>query len=59
MIEPPETECKEDLDVFIDTIKTIVNEAREHPELLHEAPVHPKVRRLDETTAARHPCLRG
>jgi glycine dehydrogenase subunit 2 len=59
MIEPPETECKEDLDMFIDTIKTIVNEAREHPELLHEAPVHPKVRRLDETTAARHPCLRG
>lgn len=59
MIEPPETECKEDLDLFVDTIKTIVNEAHEHPELLHEAPVHPKVRRLDETSAARHPCLRG
>jgi len=59
MIEPTETECKEDLDLFIDTIKTIVAEAREHPELLREAPVRPKVRRLDETTAARHPCLRG
>ena len=59
MIEPTETESKEDIDLFIETIKTIVAEAREHPELLYEAPMHPKVRRLDETTAARHPCLRG
>jgi glycine dehydrogenase subunit 2 len=59
MIEPPETESKEDLDLFIETIKTIVKEAKENPKRLHEAPTHPKVRRLDETTAARHPCLRG
>jgi glycine dehydrogenase subunit 2 len=59
MIEPPENESKETLDLFIDTIKTIVQEARENPELLHNAPQNPKVRRLDETTAARHPCLRG
>lgn len=59
MIEPPETECKEDLDLFIDAIKTIVKETRENPDLLRDAPQHPKVRRLDETVAARHPCLRG
>ena len=59
MVEPPETEAKEDLDLFVETIKTIVSEAREHPELLREAPRRAKVRRLDETTAARHPCLRG
>ena len=59
MIEPTETESQESLDLFIDAVKTIVKEAREHPELLREAPKRPKVRRMDETTAARHPCLRG
>jgi glycine dehydrogenase subunit 2 len=59
MIEPCETECKEDLDLFIETIKTIVQEAKANPQLLQNAPTNPKVRRLDETTAARHPCLRG
>jgi glycine dehydrogenase subunit 2 len=59
MIEPPETESKEDLDLFIDTIKAIVKETRENPGLLRDAPQQPKVRRLDETVAARHPCLRG
>jgi glycine dehydrogenase subunit 2 len=59
MIEPPETECKEDLDLLIDTLEAIVHEAKENPGLLQEAPTNPKVRRLDETSAARHPCLRG
>jgi glycine dehydrogenase subunit 2 len=59
MIEPTETECKEDLDLFIDTIKTIIKETRENPGLLRDAPQQPKVRRLDETVAARRPCLRG
>jgi glycine dehydrogenase subunit 2 len=57
MIEPTETESKEDLDEFIESFKKVVEEAREHPEILHEAPRRPKVRRLDETAAARHPCL--
>ncbi len=57
MIEPTETESKEDLDEFIESFKKVVDEAREHPEILHEAPRRPKVRRLDETAAARHPCL--
>jgi glycine dehydrogenase subunit 2 len=59
MIEPTETESKEEIDQFIETFRTVVKEAEENPELLHNAPVTPKVRRMDETTAARKPCLRG
>jgi glycine dehydrogenase subunit 2 len=59
MIEPTETESKEDIDLFIDTMKAIAREARESPDLLREAPKSPKRRRLDETAAARKPCLRG
>ena len=59
MIEPTETESKEDIDQFIDAMKRIAQEARENPELLNDAPHKSKVRRLDETTAARKPCLAG
>ena len=59
MIEPTESECKEDIDRFIETLKAIAVEARENPEALHAAPTNTKVRRLDETLAARKPCLRG
>ncbi len=59
MIEPTETESKEDIDQFIETFKTIAKEARENPEILQSAPTTPKVRRMDETAAARKPCLRG
>jgi glycine dehydrogenase subunit 2 len=59
MIEPTETECKDDIDQFIDTIKLVVREGKEQPELLRQAPVMAKTRRLDETQAARKPCLCG
>jgi len=59
MIEPTESECKEDIDHFIETLKAIAAEARENSEILHAAPVNTKVKRLDETLAARKPCLRG
>jgi glycine dehydrogenase subunit 2 len=59
MIEPTETESKEDLDLFIEACKTIAKEAEQDPERLREAPQKCKVRRLDETSAARHPCLAG
>ena len=59
MIEPTETESKEYIDAFIETMKAIANEAKESPELLYDAPKTPKVRRLDETRAARNPCLAG
>ena len=59
MIEPTETESKEDIDQFVEAFKAIVNEARKDPDLLHDAPRRCKVRRLDEVTAARKPCLAG
>ena len=59
MIEPTETESKATLDRFIDAMRTIAKEAQENPELLHQAPHHAKMKRLDETLAARKPCLRG
>jgi glycine dehydrogenase subunit 2 len=59
MIEPTETETKEDLDRFIEAFEAVVLEARENPQLLREAPGRCKVKRLDETAAARNPCLTG
>ena len=57
MIEPTENECKEELDLFIESFKEVAREAGENPELLFAAPHRPKVTRLDEVQAARHPCL--
>jgi glycine dehydrogenase subunit 2 len=59
MIEPTETESKEDLDLFIESMRAIAVEARETPDRLHQAPTRTKRRRLDETAAARKPCLTG
>ncbi|WP_419658632.1 GcvPB2: glycine dehydrogenase (decarboxylating), glycine cleavage system P protein, subunit 2 [Desulfosarcina variabilis str. Montpellier] len=59
MIEPTETESKEMIDAFIDTMRTIAEEAKADPERFHEAPRITKVRRMDETRAARNPCLTG
>jgi glycine dehydrogenase subunit 2 len=58
MIEPTETESREDLDRMIDAFRRIVQEAHDDPETLREAPVTMPVRRLDEAEAARHPVLR-
>jgi len=59
MIEPTETESKEETDIFVEALKSIATEAKESPELLHAAPGKCRRRRLDETTAARKPCLTG
>lgn len=59
MIEPTETESKEDIDTFIAVCKTIAKEAEADPDLLRQAPRHTKVTRLDETAAARRPRLSG
>jgi len=58
MIEPTETESREGLDRFIQTMITIAEEAKENPDLLLQAPQRVKVRRLDEVLAARKPKLR-
>jgi glycine dehydrogenase subunit 2 len=59
MIEPTETESKEDIDLFIQSLKAISREAADNPQLLTDAPTTCRRRRLDETTAARKPCLTG
>jgi glycine dehydrogenase subunit 2 len=58
MMEPTETESKESLDAFIETLIQIAKETEEQPELLHQAPQRAKVRRLDEVLAARKPKLK-
>lgn len=58
MIEPTETESKETLDAFIETLIRIDEEAAEDEEFLHGAPYNTPIRRLDETRAARQPHLR-
>lgn len=58
MIEPTETESKETLDAFIDSMIQIANEAEENPEIVQEAPHTTVVGRMDETLAARKPILR-
>jgi len=59
MIEPTETESKDDLDSFIEALRAIAAEAEQDPDLLRQAPSKCKVKRLDETSAARKPCLVG
>lgn len=59
MIEPTETENKEDIDQFIAVFKDVVREAKDNGERLRQAPTRTKRRRLDETMAARKPCLIG
>jgi glycine dehydrogenase subunit 2 len=53
LIEPTETESKEILDAFADTLIKIMEEAKTNPELLQTAPHTLPVRRLDEVKAAR------
>jgi glycine dehydrogenase subunit 2 len=53
MIEPTETESKENLDMFADTMLKIVEEARTDPDLLRTAPHNAPVKRLDEVKAAK------
>jgi glycine dehydrogenase subunit 2 len=58
MVEPTETESREELDLFIAAMRAIAAEASETPELVKGAPYRTKVGRLDETAAARKPVLR-
>jgi glycine dehydrogenase subunit 2 len=58
MIEPTESESREELDLLIDALKEIAQEAASNPELVKTAPHTTRVGRMDETTAARKPVLR-
>ncbi|HTX75832.1 MAG TPA: hypothetical protein VMD29_06465, partial [Terracidiphilus sp.] len=58
MIEPTESESVEELDLFVDAMRSIAREVEETPELVKTAPHSTRVSRLDEVTAARKPVLR-
>jgi glycine dehydrogenase subunit 2 len=58
MIEPTESEPREELDAFVEAMLRIRAEAEKSPHLLKNAPHATPVRRLDEVAAARRPRLR-
>ncbi len=53
LIEPTETESKQELDRFADAMAIILRDAEKTPEKLKGAPYHQTVRRLDDVKAAR------
>ncbi|MDP6923222.1 MAG: aminomethyl-transferring glycine dehydrogenase subunit GcvPB [Candidatus Scalindua sp.] len=57
LIEPTETETKENLDAFVDAMKAIKEEAENEPEKLTKAPLNASIGRLDIVRAARKPKL--
>jgi glycine cleavage system P protein (glycine dehydrogenase) subunit 2 len=57
MIEPTETESKENLDAFVRAMARLADACKSDPELLHNAPITTPVGRLDEVSAARKPIL--
>ena len=58
MIEPTESEPKEELDLFIEAMRSIAEEVEEDPQIALNAPHSTRVSRLDEVAAARKPVLR-
>ncbi len=58
MIEPTESESKEECDLFIEAMRAIAEESADNPELVKTAPHSTRVGRLDEVGAARKPILR-
>ncbi len=58
MVEPTESEPKQELDLFIGAMRNIAKEAQESPETILSAPHNARVKRMDEVTANRKPVLR-
>jgi glycine dehydrogenase subunit 2 len=58
MIEPTESESKEECDLFIEAMRAIAAEAATEPDLVQHAPHTTRIGRLDEVSAARKPVLR-
>ncbi|MEX2488297.1 MAG: aminomethyl-transferring glycine dehydrogenase subunit GcvPB [Pseudomonadales bacterium] len=54
LIEPTETESREEIDGFVDAMAMILREAKECPETVKGAPVTMPVKRLDDVKAARN-----
>lgn len=58
MIEPTESEQKDKLDEFIQTMINIADEAKINPDNILSSPHSTPVKKIDEVTAARHPDLK-
>jgi glycine dehydrogenase subunit 2 len=58
MIEPTETESKEEIDRFVGAMIDIARETKEDPEKVKHSPLKSKISRVDEVTAARKPVLK-
>ena len=54
MIEPTETETKEEIDAYIEALISI---AKEDPEIVKASPTKTPVKRIDEASAVRNPVL--
>jgi glycine dehydrogenase subunit 2 len=58
LIEPTESVGRQELDQFIDAMRSIAREVVEDPDLVRNAPHSTRIGRLDEAAAARKPVLR-
>jgi len=58
MIEPTETESKQELDLFADALVSIAQEVQENPDLVSTAPHSTRTTKVDEVAAARKPILK-
>jgi glycine dehydrogenase subunit 2 len=53
MIEPTETESKQEIDLFIEAMIAIAEKAQSEPEAIKNSPSTTRISRPDETRAAR------
>jgi len=58
MIEPTETESKDEIDLFINAMISIAKEIETDPQMVKGAPYNTRTSKVDEVTAARKPVLR-
>jgi glycine dehydrogenase subunit 2 len=58
MIEPTETEGKQEIDQFVDAMISIAREIESDPDVVRTAPHDTRTTRVDEVAAARRPVLR-
>jgi len=59
MIEPTESEPKEELDLFIEAMKSMAEEVEEDPQFVLDAPHNTRISRLDETLLRGSRCCGG
>jgi len=58
MIEPTETESKQELDQFVEAMIAIATEVNTEPQTVLKAPHMTRTTKVDEVTAARKPIIR-